>query len=230
MRAKKEARKHRADAKRQAKDAKAQAKRDAKEAKLEAKNGAMEELSENANVAREATPPSTTMGGHAAAAPTISERALLEAAEAAEADEPTPPTVSQDTGVHREPRPEATQPIGRVQVDDDVPDAEPKERAKGGRAAAFMAAAVVGALGLIFSVVLAVGALTVAMGAGEGNAIYDPLSTVCDTLVGPLKNAFNFTGPNAASREEFLGWGAGSLIYLAVSFAGQAAHRAATRD
>ena len=93
-----------------------------------------------------------------------------------------------------------------------------------------MAAAVVGALGLIFSVVLAVGALTVAMGAGEGNAIYDPLSAVCDALVGPLKDAFSFSGPNAASREEFLGWGAGSLIYLAVSFAGQAAHRAATRD
>jgi hypothetical protein len=116
-----------------------------------------------------------------------------------------------------------------VQVDD-VPDAEPTKERAGVRAAAITAAALVGALGLIFSVVLAVGALTVAIGAGEGNAIYDPLSTVCDALVGPLKNAFNFSGPNAASREEFLGWGAGSLIYLALSFAGQAAHRAATRD
>jgi hypothetical protein len=53
---------------------------------------------------------------------------------------------------------------------------------------------------------------------------------MCDVLAGPLKDAFNFSGPNAASRGEFLGWGAGSLIYLAVSFAGQAAHRAGTRD
>ena len=85
-------------------------------------------------------------------------------------------------------------------------------------------------LGLVLSVVLAVGAFTVAIGAGAGNAIYDPISTVCNALAGPLKSAFDFSGPNAASREEFLGWGAGSLIYLALSFAGQAAHRAAIRD
>ena len=58
-----------------------------------------------------------------------------------------------------------------------------------------LVAAAIGILGLIFSVVLAVGALTVAIGAGEGNAIYDPLSTVCDALAGPLKDAFSFTGP-----------------------------------
>jgi len=247
MRAKKEARKHRADAKQQAKDAKAQAKREAKDAKLEAKNG-RKERNEDARATeaekadaeflralRDDTAPGAAIGGHAAAAP-ISERALVEAADAAEAtdvekaDEPSPTTITQDAGAHREPGHEATQPIGRVQVDDDVPDTEPTKERAGVRAAAIMVAALVGALGLIFSVVLAVGALTVAIGAGEGNAIYDPLSTVCDALVGPLKNAFSFTGPNAASREEFLGWGAGSLIYLAVSFAGQAAHRAATRD
>ncbi|MGH3475093.1 MAG: hypothetical protein ACRDOT_09305 [Aeromicrobium sp.] len=246
MRAKKEARKHRADAKEQAKDAKAQAKRDAKEAKLEAKSGPKEHnedaratQAEKADAEflkslREDMPPAAAVGGHAAAVPT-SERALVEAADAAEttevetAEEPSSTTISRDAGAHRQPRPEATQPIGRVQVDD-VPDTVPKKERTGVRAAAIMVAALVGALGLIFSVVLAVGALTVAIGAGEGNAIYDPLSTVCDALVGPLKNAFNFTGPNAASREEFLGWGAGSLIYLAVSFAGQAAHRAATRD
>ena len=83
---------------------------------------------------------------------------------------------------------------------------------------------------LVFSVILAVGALIVAMGAGEGNALYEPISTVCNVLAGPLKDAFDFTGPSAASREEFLGWGAGSLIYLALSFAGQAGHRALTRS
>ena len=273
MRAKKEARKHRADAKQQAKEAKAQAKREAKEAKREGKNRSKDNVvdsraaqAEKADAEflrslRESKSPTSSMGGHAAAAPSVSERALLEAAEATESTDtsevekvekvekveeiekpvepsptpvrtptPVPTPVSQDRGAHREPKQEQTRPIGRVQVDDDVPDAEPKEQRAGVRSAAMVAAALVGALGLIFSVVLAVGALTVAIGAGEGNAIYDPLSTVCDALAGPLKNAFSFTGPNAASREEFLGWGAGSLIYLAVSFAGQAAHRAATRD
>ncbi|MGH3014051.1 MAG: hypothetical protein ACRDNN_03795 [Gaiellaceae bacterium] len=253
MRAKKEARKHRADAKHQAKEAKAQAKREAKEAKREAKNRPKDHIDDSRTAQaekadaeflkslRESKSAATSMGGHAAAAPSVSERALVEAAEATETDtsevekvekvdEPSPAPISHDAGAHREPMHEETQPIGRVQVDDDVPDAEPKERRAGVRAAAVVVAALVGALGLTFSVVLAVGALTVAIGAGEGNAIYDLLSTVCDALAGPLKNAFSFTGPNAASREEFLGWGAGSLIYLAVSFAGQAAHRAATRD
>lgn len=241
MRDKREARKHRADAKQRAKQEKAQAKREAKEAKLASKNRPTEHSQDDRaaeladaeflKAVREPRPPSAAIGGHAAAVPAV-ERALFEAAEAAEAEEdaePAPTTASQDAGSQREPRPEATQPISRVQVDD-VPDAEPAKERSGVPAAAVMAAALVGALGLILSVVLAVGALTVAMGAGEGNAIYDPLSAVCDALVGPLKDAFSFSGPNAASREEFLGWGAGSLIYLAVSFAGQAAHRAATRD
>ena len=255
MRAKKDAQKHRSDAKQQAKTAKAQAKSDAKAARLEAKNQAKEDKAgasrraqearkqaEGARTARaqeakaeEARPTAVALGGAAAA---VAERALVEAAEATKEDEASPPTTTdepavvdtqQDAGPDRAPELDATQPIGRVQVDD-VPEAEPKKPRTGVRSAAIMVAAVVGALGLVFSVVLAVGALIVAIGAGEGNSIYDPLSTVCDALVGPLKNAFNFTGPNAASREEFLGWGAGSLIYLAVSFAGQAAHRAATRD
>ncbi|MFZ0140862.1 MAG: hypothetical protein WAL70_07225 [Aeromicrobium sp.] len=190
-----------------------------------------------AAAADESKSTATAMGGAAVGAH-ASERALAEAAEVEEAGEATRTTTTNEPEVtdnqpvarpDRSREPEATQPIGRVQVDD-VPDAEPKKQRIGARAPAILVAGVIGALGLIFSVVLAVGALTVAIGAGEGNSIYDPLSTVCDALVGPLKNAFSFTGPNAASREEFLGWGAGSLIYLAVSFAGQAAHRAATRD
>ncbi len=127
-----------------------------------------------------------------------------------------------------EDEPAARQPRERAHaVADPAQDPEsPRFRARG---LAAMAAGVVGVLGLILSVVLAVGALIVALGAGEGNTVYDVVSVACDALVGPLKNAFDFSGPNAASREEFLGWGAGSLIYLAISFAGQAGHRAGTR-
>ena len=142
----------------------------------------------------------------------------------------------------REPELESTQPIGRVQVAEthetpaietqpDEPDEPASARGGGGlRSVWSTVAGGIGVLGLVLSVVLAVGAFTVAIGAGAGNAIYDPISTVCNALAGPLKSAFDFSGPNAASREEFLGWGAGSLIYLALSFAGQAAHRAAIRD
>lgn len=256
MRAKKEARKHRADAKQQAKEARAQAKREAKAAKRAAKTGPKNHFddagatqvdeadAEFLRSLQESTSAAASIPGHPSEAPGISERVLAEAPDATKTDtpaveradavervvEPDPAPVSQTAGARREPRPEQTQPIGRAQVENDVPGIEPKQQRAGVRSAAVMLAALVGALGLILSVVLAVGALTVAIGAGEGNAIYDLLSTVCDALAGPLKNAFNFTGPNAASREEFLGWGAGSLIYLAVSFVGQAAHRAASRD
>ncbi len=154
---------------------------------------------------------------------------------ATEDDAPSDTETTQPSVPDRADDLEATQPIGRVQVDrqpepEAEPDPEPEKGHGSIRTAGAVMAVAIGLLGLVASVVLAAGALTVALGAGEGNAIYDPLSTVCNALVGPLKDAFNFSGPNAASREEFLGWGAGSLIYLAVSFAGQAAHRAAARD
>ena len=249
--AKQQAKEAKAQAKREAKEAKRDARSRPKDQVVDSRAAQAEKAdAEFLKSLRESKSPAASMGGHAAAAPAV-ERALLEAAEAAESSdtpevekveeveevekvekvvEPSPTPVTQAAGEHREPKQEPTQPIGRVQVEEGVPDAEPRKQRAGARSAAVMVAALVGALGLIFSVVLAVGALTVAIGAGEGNAIYDPLSTACDALAGPLKNAFSFTGPNAASREEFLGWGAGSLISLAVSFAGQAAHRAATRD
>src|SRR5688500_11610569 len=176
MRAKKEARKHRADAKQQAKEAKAQAKREAKEAKREARNRPKDHIDDtrateaeqaDAEFLRSLQDPKSaeaSMGGPAAAAPAVSERALVAAAGATEAKtdtseveqvdtvekvaEPGPAPVSQDTGARREPQPEETQPIGRVQVDD-VPDAEPKVQRAGVRAAAVVVAALVGALGLI---------------------------------------------------------------------------------
>jgi len=86
-------------------------------------------------------------------------------------------------------------------------------------------AGVVGILGLVLSVVLAVGALLVAVGAEFG-----ALSSVCDVLVGPLKNAFEFNGQGAQRKENFLAWGAGSVVYLLLSFVGQAVQRANAAD
>jgi hypothetical protein len=126
----------------------------------------------------------------------------------------------------------------RVDEDDHIvePPREPKvpllerlRRGRGtddgtrqGRSPRVVVAAVVGGVGLICSVVLAVGAFTVALGTDEANGFYAKLSSVCDTLVGPLRDLFSFSGANADMKEALVAWGAGSLVYLGVFLASQA--------
>jgi hypothetical protein len=126
----------------------------------------------------------------------------------------------------------------RVDEDDHIvePPREPKvpllerlRRGRGtddgtrqGRSPRVVVAAVVGGVGLICSVVLAVGAFTVALGTDEANGFYAKLSSVCDTLVGPLRALFSFSGANADMKEALVAWGAGSLVYLGVFLASQA--------
>ncbi|HUS22054.1 MAG TPA: hypothetical protein VMZ66_08605 [Aeromicrobium sp.] len=86
-------------------------------------------------------------------------------------------------------------------------------------------AGVVGLIALGISVLLAVGALLVALGFDSGG-LYEALRTVANALVGPLKDAFDFSGANAERKEHFLAWGAGSVGYLLISFVGQAVQRA----
>ena len=87
------------------------------------------------------------------------------------------------------------------------------------------AAGVIGLVALGISVLLAVGALLVALGFDSGG-LYEGLRTVANLLVGPLEGAFDFTGANAERKEHFLAWGAGSIGYLLISFVGQAVQRA----
>lgn len=77
-------------------------------------------------------------------------------------------------------------------------------------------AAFVGVLGLLASVVLAVGALFIALDAAQGSSFFSGLSTVCDALVGPLKDVFTFSGTNADKKQALVGWGLGSMGYLLV--------------
>jgi hypothetical protein len=86
-------------------------------------------------------------------------------------------------------------------------------------------AGVVGLIALGISVLLAVGALLVALGFDSGG-LYEALRTLANALVGPLKDAFDFSGANAERKEHFLAWGAGSIGYLLISFVGQAVQRA----
>lgn len=90
-------------------------------------------------------------------------------------------------------------------------------------------AGIVGLVALGISVLLAVGALLVALGFDSGG-LYNVLQTVSNILVGPLNNAFDFNGANAERKEHFLAWGAGSIGYLVLSFVGQAVQRANADD
>jgi hypothetical protein len=90
-------------------------------------------------------------------------------------------------------------------------------------------AGLLGAVGLVCSVVLAVGALLVALGADDGT-FYDAVSRTCDVLVGPLGDAFTFSGANAAMKESLVAWGAGSIGYLVVGVMAQSLLRSTVDD
>ena len=77
-----------------------------------------------------------------------------------------------------------------------------------------MGAAIAGAIGLILSVILAIGALFVALDAAQGSAFFGLLSDVCNALAGPLKDVFSFSGVNADRNAALVGWGLGSVGYL----------------
>lgn len=79
-----------------------------------------------------------------------------------------------------------------------------------------LAAGIIGGIGLLLSVILAVGALFIALDAAQGSAFFIHLSDLCDALVGPLKGVFHFTGVNADKKESLVGWGLGSMGYLLV--------------
>jgi hypothetical protein len=111
----------------------------------------------------------------------------------------------------RKPDPVGPRPAAPVEVEEDREGGSPLATIAG----------LIGIVGLVVSVVLAIGALLVAVGAEFG-----PLTSLCDLVVGPLDNAFDFSGEGAERKENFLSWGAGSVIYLLLSFAGQAIQRA----
>ena len=86
-----------------------------------------------------------------------------------------------------------------------------------------------GAAGLACSLVLASGALLVALDA-TGTSVYDTLSGVCDVLVGPARDAFSFTGKDADMKESLAAWGAGAIVYLVVGTVAQSLLRSAIDD
>lgn len=112
---------------------------------------------------------------------------------------------------------------------DDVP--EPPDEARGARGASplTVVAAIVGAGGLILSVVLAVGAMLAALGTDSGT-FYTVVSTLCDALTAPLAGLVDFTGTNAEQKEALVAWGLGSIVYLAIGLGAQSLLRSRTDD
>lgn len=109
------------------------------------------------------------------------------------------------------------------------PDRSTKGRSGRGRRVVSILAGVVGALGLICSVILAFGALLVALDA-DGGTLYDVVSNISDALVGPLRDAFSFSGTNAEMKESLVAWGAGSIVYLLVGMVAQSLLRSVIDD
>ena len=159
-------------------------------------------------------------------------------------DEPEPDLPNPVVGERiDEPAPEGTSGLREIDQEEDEPEPvvawkpvvetreihKPKsvdgvEVSKTGSSLAPIAG-VVGLVALGISVLLAVGALLVALGFDSGG-LYEGLRAVANLLVGPLKDAFDFSGANAERKEHFLAWGAGSIAYLLISFVGQAVQRA----
>ena len=91
-------------------------------------------------------------------------------------------------------------------------------------------AVVIGALGFVFSVVLAIGAFMVALNPQDDGGLFNLVSNVCDALVGPLRGLFSFSGANGESKEALVAWGLGALGYLVIGLFAQSLLRSRSED
>lgn len=74
---------------------------------------------------------------------------------------------------------------------------------------------VLGAVGLLLSVILAMGALLAAVEANE-TGLTGVVSSTCDVLVGPLDGLFTFSGSTAEARDDLVARGIASMVYLVI--------------
>ncbi len=91
-------------------------------------------------------------------------------------------------------------------------------------------AVVLGALGFVFSVVLAIGAFMVALNPQDDGGLFNAVSNICDALVGPLRGLFSFSGDNGESKEALVAWGLGALGYLVLGLFAQSFLRSRSED
>ncbi len=91
-------------------------------------------------------------------------------------------------------------------------------------------AVVIGALGFVFSVILAIGAFMVALNPQDDGGLFQLVSNICDALVGPLRGLFSFSGANGDSKEALVAWGLGALGYLVIGLFAQSLLRSSSDD
>lgn len=77
-----------------------------------------------------------------------------------------------------------------------------------------LVAGLVATVGLLVSVVLAAGALAVALGADTTTGWGEQLASACDAIAGSLRGLFDFSGEHGATRETLAAWGLGSVVAL----------------
>lgn len=97
-----------------------------------------------------------------------------------------------------------------------VPAVARSEKTTNRRELVAVALVAVGALGLLCSVVLAVGALLAAVEVDVDASFARAIGSTCDVLVGPLGGLISFSGEDAETRNELFTRGVGSMLYLAV--------------
>lgn len=155
------------------------------------------------------------------------ERAAAKSARKAETDavvarrlagEPAPPDDTAELSAQQAEREAVEVAAVRETPDDQIVQEPPslqKARATP-RERLALAIVVVGALGLLCSVVLAIGALLAAVEAGTGNPWVGAVSRTSDVLVGPLDGLVTFSGDNAQSKADLVTRGIASMVYLAI--------------
>jgi hypothetical protein len=60
--------------------------------------------------------------------------------------------------------------------------------------------------------------------------VFHKVSSVCDALVGPLRDVFSFSGVNGDSKDALVAWGLGALAYLIVGLFAQTFLRSHAED
>lgn len=125
------------------------------------------------------------------------------------ADDSTPPPTGDAPGPATERRPRRWRRSARTRV-----PAPPSPRPPARTRVVRLVAGLVAAAGLLVSVVLAAGALAVAVGVDTGSGWGAELADACDALAGSLRGLFDFSGEDGKVRETLAAWGLGSVLAL----------------
>ena len=149
------------------------------------------------------------------------ERAAREAERSAQQAPPETETAEQPVVVDDDPTMDRVQRAALTAFDVPEPRAPRAEEDESGSRVLTTVVSVVGIIGYVCAVVLALGAMAVALGLAKGDALFDLFAPLGDTLVRPIRGLFSFSGENGETKELFLAYSVGSVLYLAIGLLAQ---------